>query len=152
MNQKHLQRLYQQVILDHNKHPRNFQAVEPCTHHAHGYNPLCGDDYELYLTIRDHKIEDAGFQGHGCAISKASASLMTDAIKGKTLEEALKLKDAFLEQVTHVSPSTDESVLGRLAALKGVREFPIRVKCATLIWRTLESAVAKSAPDIVSTE
>ena len=132
--------LYQEVILDHNKRPRNYKTIEQATQYSHGFNTLCGDDYYLYLIAKDGKIEDIGFQGKGCAISKASASMMTTLVKGKNIEEAASLKDDFVNFMT--KDKTDaKSKIGRLSIFEGVKEFPVRVKCATLIWRTLEDAL-----------
>lgn len=134
-----LSSLYQEVILDHNKRPRNFKEIPQATQYSHGHNPLCGDDYHLYLLVdKTGRIGDVGFQGDGCAISKASASIMTTLIKGKDLREVCSLKDAFLEMMTKdpVSPPLRERV-GRLRIFEGVKEFPVRVKCATLIWHAL---------------
>jgi nitrogen fixation protein NifU and related proteins len=149
VNDADLQDLYQEVILDHNKRPRNFRAIERARK-AEGYNPLCGDRVTVYVDVQDGRIVDASFQGTGCAISKASASLMTDAVKGKTLQEAADLFDRFHRMVTRAA---DESVedLGKLSVLAGVRQFPMRVKCASLPWHTLKSA-AEAKEEIVSTE
>ena len=135
-----LRDLYQEVILDHNKHPRNFHPVEPSSHSADGYNPLCGDKVSIQLRVRDGVIEDVGFQGEGCAISTASASIMTETILGKSLEEAEALFERFHDLVTlDEAPSDPE--LGKLAVLAGVRDYPTRVKCATLAWHTLHAAM-----------
>lgn len=137
-----LRELYQQVILDHNKIPRNFRELKGANRASEGHNPLCGDHITLYLNLKDDRIEDIAFQGSGCAISKASASLMTSALKGKTREEAETLFGKFHDLVTadlDTSPDTDS--LGKLAVFAGVREFPIRVKCATLAWHTLQAAL-----------
>ena len=136
-----LDHLYQVVILDHNKRPRNFKKLEKPTQYSHGYNTLCGDDYQLYLmTTPDGKIEDVGFEGKGCAISKASASMMTTFVKGKSVKEATDLSSHFVNFM--VKDAKDEkSNIGRLSIFEGVKEFPVRVKCATLIWRTLEDAL-----------
>jgi nitrogen fixation NifU-like protein len=137
-----LRELYQQVILDHNKSPHNFKELKEANRASAGHNPLCGDHITLYLNLKDDRIEDIAFQGSGCAISKASASLMTSALKGKTREEAETLFGKFHDLVTadlDTSPDTDS--LGKLAVFAGVREFPIRVKCATLAWHTLQAAL-----------
>jgi nitrogen fixation protein NifU and related proteins len=134
-----LQDLYQEVILDHNKRPRNYRAIDD-GQKAEGYNPLCGDRLTVYLRIGDGRIQDASFEGSGCAISKASASLMTDAVKGKTLEEAAELFERFQRMITR-SPDEPVDDLGKLSVLAGVRQFPVRVKCASLAWHTLQSAV-----------
>ena len=132
--------LYQEVILDHNRRPHNFRVIDDATAKQEGYNPLCGDRLTLYLTLDGDVIRDAAFQGQGCAISKASASLMTDALKGKTVDEARALFDRFHQMVTS---SPDEALpdLGKLSVLAGVREFPVRVKCASLAWHTLKAAM-----------
>lgn len=141
-----LKDLYQEVILDHNRRPRNFKEIKCPTCYSHGFNPLCGDDFHLYLKLDAAGfIEDIGFQGAGCAISKSSASIMTSMIKGKSVEEAKKLKAAFLDFMTAKEvPSESKSSIGRLSLFEGVREFPIRVKCATLIWHALDDALADS--------
>ena len=140
--------LYQEVILDHNRRPRNFRAIEGANRHAEGYNPLCGDRLSLYLKIEDGVIKDASFQGSGCAISKASASMMTDSVKGKTLGEARGMFEQFHQMVTgNAYPLAHPERLGKLAVFEGVRHYPARVKCASLAWHTLRSAV--DAPDAV---
>lgn len=141
--------LYQELILDHNKRPRNRRA-QPCPpgRHAEGHNPLCGDRVTVYLTMRDGVIADASFEGKGCAISTASASLMTEAVKGKTREEAAGLFERFHELVTTGQEPGD---MGKLGAFGGVSEFPARVKCATLAWHTLQAAL-EDRGDPVSTE
>ncbi len=133
--------LYQEIIIDHNRSPRNFRVLAPATHHAEGFNPLCGDRLQLFLDVRDGVIRDAAFQGSGCAISVAAASLMTDALKGRTQEEARALFASFHALVTGESGEAPPE-LGKLAALAGVRAYPSRVKCATLCWHTLQSALA----------
>jgi len=144
--------LYQQVILDHNKKPRNYKVLEHPSRTQEGYNPLCGDQLTLYLEMEGDKIKDVSFQGQGCAISKASASLMTTAIKGKTKEEAEQLFGEFHRMVKgELDPNAEPHHLGRLTILAGVREFPARVKCASLSWHTLHAALAGSG-DSVSTE
>ena len=138
-----LKSLYQEVILDHNKRPRNYQELKNPTVYSHGYNPLCGDDYHLYLKMNPgHVIEEIGFQGKGCAISKSSASMMTTLIKGKKTDEAKKLKENFVHFMT--SDEDLDSLRGkidRMTIFEGVKEFPIRVKCATLAWHALEDAL-----------
>lgn len=136
-----LRELYQQVILDHNRSPRNFHEIADATNTASGDNPLCGDNIRLFLTVRDGVVEDVAFLGSGCAISTASASLMTGAVKGKTVEEAERLFEAFHAMVTGKAPP-DRGVLGKLVAFGGVREFPARVKCANLAWHTLHAALS----------
>ena len=142
-----LNELYQEVILDHNKKPRNYGTIENPTGYAHGVNPLCGDDYYLYLKTDDHgKIEEVKFEGQGCAISKSSASLMTTAIAGKSIGEAQTLKDHFIHLLTGGSVSEPTRVaVGKLRIFEGVKQFPVRVKCATLIWRALEAALKTNA-------
>jgi nitrogen fixation protein NifU and related proteins len=144
-----LSELYQEVILDHNKRPRNFRTLEAANHVAEGFNPLCGDRLHLYLKIEDGIIADVGFQGSGCAISKASASLMTDSIKGRPVDEARSLFKRFHAMVT-TPPEESVEDMGKLSVLAGVREFPVRVKCASLAWHTLKAALDREA--IVSTE
>ncbi len=132
--------LYQEVILDHNRRPRNFHALSDASHRAEGYNPLCGDRLTLYLKLDGDTIEDVAFEGAGCAISKASASMMTDALKGRSIVEANALFDRFHQMVT-TPPGEPVEDLGKLSALAGVREFPVRVKCASLAWHTLKAAL-----------
>ena len=144
--------LYQQVILDHNRSPRNFREIENADHVAHGDNPLCGDKIVVYVKLNGDVIEDVSFHGSGCAISQSSASLMTSAVKGKSIAEAEELFHKFHEMVT---ADTDQPgsgrELGKLAAFAGVREFPARVKCANLGWHTLHAALREQA-EPVSTE
>jgi nitrogen fixation protein NifU and related proteins len=135
--------LYQEVILDHNRRPRNYRSIPAPSHHAEGYNPLCGDRLKLFLQVDGDRITDVAFQGSGCAISKASASLMTDAVKGHTLVEALDLFGRFHAMVT-TPPDRAVADLGKLSVLAGVREFPIRVKCASLAWHTLKAALERT--------
>jgi nitrogen fixation protein NifU and related proteins len=138
--------LYQEVILDHNRRPHNFRVIDDASAKQEGYNPLCGDRLTLYLTLDGNVIKDASFQGQGCAISKASASLMTDAIKGKTVAEARDLFEHFHAMITSDTDTVAED-LGKLSVLAGVREFPTRIKCASLAWHTMKAAVAHpSAP------
>ena len=132
--------LYQEVILDHNKRPRNFRAIEAPSHHAEGFNPLCGDRLTLTLTVRDGAVEDIAFEGAGCAISKASASLMTDAVKGKPIDEVRGLFERFHRMVT-TPPDVSVEDMGKLSVFAGVREFPVRIKCASLAWHTLKAAL-----------
>ena len=135
--------LYQEVILDHNRRPRNFGALEGADHRANGHNPLCGDRLTVYLRLDGDRIAGVSFEGSGCAISKASASIMTDAIKGRTVAEAIALLEQFHAMVTRpMSESADDESLGKLAVFAGVREFPVRVKCASLAWHTLKAALA----------
>ena len=137
-----LSELYQEVILDHNKRPRNFRVIGNPSHHAEGYNPLCGDRLNLFATVEDGVITDLAFQGSGCAISKASASLMTGAVVGKTREEAEALFERFQRLVTGTLEPAETETLGKLAVFSGVSKFPIRVKCASLCWHTLNAALA----------
>jgi len=137
-----LRELYQEIILDHNKNPRNFREIENADHVQEGLNPLCGDHYKLYLVLEDNIIKDIAFKGAGCAISKASASLMSSELIGKTKEEAEHLFQLFHKVVTgelNALEHLDE--LGKLAAFAGVAEFPMRVKCATLAWHAMHSAL-----------
>jgi nitrogen fixation NifU-like protein len=148
-----LRELYQEVILDHYKRPRNQGRPDGANRSARGANPLCGDKLTLYLRVIDDRIESVGFEGQGCAISTASASLLSESIKGKTLKEFEDLYRRFHDLVTgdpEALPDTDN--LGKLAVLAGVREFPVRVKCATLAWHTASAALDASADDTVSTE
>lgn len=144
--------LYQEVILDHNRHPRNFGVLADADRTAEGYNPLCGDRLHLYVTLDGDRITRVMFEGSGCAISKASASLLTEAVTGKTMAEAAEIFDAFHKMVTgEREADLDDEVLGKLAVLGGVREFPVRVKCASLAWHTLKSALAGGA-EVTKTE
>jgi nitrogen fixation NifU-like protein len=146
-----LRELYQTVILDHNRSPRNFHRPEGANREARGHNPLCGDRVTVYARVEDGVIADAGFTGSGCAISTAAASLMTEAVKGRTVEDVAKLFDAYHEMVTAPPDAPcDSSGLGKLAVFEGVREYPMRVKCATLAWHALRAALAGG--DCVSTE
>jgi nitrogen fixation NifU-like protein len=155
-----LRELYQEVILDHNRRPRNFQKLDGANRTAEGYNPLCGDQITVYLRLEDGVIKDISFQGSGCAISKASASMMTASLKGKTAAEGEALFETFHKMVTADLSVTFDPLeasgepgrtIGKLAAFSGVREFPVRVKCATLPWHTLHAALeGKGEP--VSTE
>ncbi len=146
-----LQDLYQEVILDHNRRPHNFRVIDPASATQEGYNPLCGDRLTLYLTLNDGVITDVAFQGSGCAISKASASLMTDAVKGKTVEQARSLFEQFHGMITS-APGSPLPEVGKLAVLAGVRDFPTRVKCAGLAWHTLKAAVSDQPAGPVTTE
>jgi nitrogen fixation NifU-like protein len=143
--------LYQEIILDHYKHPHNAHAMADATHIAEGHNPLCGDDIKVFLKIQEGRIVDVSFVGEGCAISKASASLMTDRIKGKTLSE-LKAESTFVREILNAQedPKLNLEDVGDLAALSGVRQFPARIKCATLPWHAVEAALRGDAE--VSTE
>ena len=150
MSNGDLRDLYQQVIMDHNKKPRNFRDMSDANHLAHGNNPLCGDVLVVYLKLNDDVIEDVSFQGSGCAISVASASLMTEALKGKTLAEAEVLYEQVHKQMT--GKDVDSSALGKLEVLSGVKEFPARVKCATLSWHTVHAAMESEHDSSVTTE
>ena len=143
--------LYQEVILDHNRRPHNFRVIDGATAKQEGYNPLCGDRLTLYLTLEGDVIKDAAFQGQGCAISKASASLMTDAIKGKTVAEARELFEHFHAMITSETDTPLED-LGKLSVFAGVRDYPTRIKCASLAWHTMKAAVAHETDAPVSTE
>jgi nitrogen fixation NifU-like protein len=138
--------LYQEVILDHNRRPRNFKSLPDATAHCHGFNPLCGDDYDVYLSVDGGgTIRDIGFEGKGCAISKASGSMMTAKVKGKSLAEARQVMGAFLDLVTREAPLPGQGdLLGSLSIFSGVKKYPIRVKCATLVWHALDEALQKS--------
>ncbi len=141
-----LRALYQEVIIDHNRHPRNYRKLADATRSADGYNPLCGDKLTLYLKLDGERISDVSFEGEGCAISVASASLMTEALKGKTVAEAQGLFDRFRRVVMDEGGSSPDSpALGKLEVLAGVKEFPARVKCATLCWHTLAAALHNDA-------
>ena len=143
--------LYQQVIIEHNKKPRNYGELEACTHHAHGLNPLCGDDIMLMLVVEDGVVKDVRFQGQGCAISKASCSLMTVNIKGKPVAEAEIMVEQFREMIRgSLDPARDPNLLGRLSLFESVKNLPSRVKCAVLPWATLHSAI--QGEQTVSTE
>ena len=147
-----LRELYQEVILDHTKHPRNFHAMTDATARADGNNPLCGDRVTVYLKLEGDRIVDASFQGQGCAISKSSASIMTESVKGKTRAEAESLFDRFHELITgKPAAPEDAKALGKLAVFQGVSEFPLRVKCASLAWHTLRSAL-EAKPGVVTLE
>ena len=145
-----LRELYQDVILEHSKAPRNYRELPAANHKAEGYNPLCGDHFTIYLDLENGSIRDVTFQGAGCAISKASASMMTQSVKGKSKEEAAKLFERFHSLVTGQAEGDSES-LGKLAVFAGVSEFPVRVKCASLAWHTLLAAL-EGKQDAVSTE
>ena len=143
--------LYQEVILDHNKNPRNFREIETATKTADGNNPLCGDALRVYLEMEDETVKDVAFKGSGCAISKASASMMTQIVKGKSKAEAETLFHEFQKMVTgELDAETDENSLGKLKIFAGVLEFPARVKCASLSWHTLHAALNNE--DEISTE
>jgi nitrogen fixation NifU-like protein len=147
-----LRELYQELILEHSKAPRNYRHPEDANHSAEGYNPLCGDHFTVYLDMKDDAIRDIAFQGSGCAISRASASMMTQCVKGRTKAEAVHLFERFHKLVTgKAAPKDSAPELGKLAVFSGVSEFPARVKCATLAWHTLQAAL-EGKPEIASTE
>lgn len=146
-----LRELYQDVIIEHSKRPRNFHPMDAAAQRAEGYNPLCGDTVTVYLTLDGEVVKDASFQGHGCAISTASASVMTEILKGKTRAQAEQIFHTFHDLVTGKRDQADPTELGKLAVFAGVSEFPVRVKCATLCWHTAHAALeGKDEP--VSTE
>ena len=146
-----LRDLYQQIILDHNRSPRNYRELPNATKRVDGYNPLCGDHYTIFVELDGNVIKEITFTGNGCAISKSSASVMTTSVKGKRTEDAEKLFDTFHKLVTGEAAGLSEAELGRLAAFSGVSEFPARVKCATLAWHTLHSAL-QGEQEVVTTE
>ena len=147
-----LRELYQQVILDHHKRPRNFHKLDGANRTAEGYNPLCGDKIHLYLKVEDGVVQEVGFEGSGCAISTASASMMSETLKGRTEDQIESLFGRFHDLVTgKLSPDADLSDLGKLAVFSGVREYPVRVKCATLCWHTLRAALEERR-ETVATE
>lgn len=146
-----LQDLYQEVILDHNKRPRNRRRIDAPCRHAEGYNPLCGDHVTVYVRVEDDRVVDAGFEGSGCAISTASASLMTERLKGRSVAEARELFEKF-HNLLAGEVRDDGPELGKLAVFAGVRQYPVRVKCATLAWHTLKAALEDKAGEVVSTE
>jgi nitrogen fixation NifU-like protein len=146
-----LRDLYQDVIIEHSKRPRNFRSLGDAAHKADGYNPLCGDTVTVYLTLDGDVVKDVSFQGHGCAISTASASVMTEILKGKTRAQVEELFRTFHELVTGKAPDADPDRLGKLAVFAGVSEFPVRVKCATLCWHTARAAM-EGREEPVSTE
>ncbi len=141
-----MRQLYQEVILDHNRKPRNWGAIEGANRHAEGHNPLCGDHIKLTMNVAGDKIETIAFEGHGCAICKASSSMMTGAVKGKSVEEAEKMVEEFRGMTTGtLDPETQENHLGRLKVFAGVKDLPSRVKCAILPWHTLHAALHSEA-------
>ncbi len=147
-----LRELYQQIILDHNKSPKNYGKMVNCTHASEGYNPLCGDRIKIYAKVENGVIEDIKFEGEGCAIAKASGSIMTALLKGKTVAEAQQLFEEFQHLITSdVRSNVDTEKLGKLAVFAGVREFPTRVKCAGLAWHTVKAAIEKK-DELVTTE
>jgi nitrogen fixation NifU-like protein len=146
-----LKDLYRDVIVDHNRNPRNFRPMPDADAHAEGFNPLCGDRLTLYVKLDGNTIRDVAFQGSGCAISVASASLLTESVKGRTIPEAERLFASMHDLLTRDDSTVDVASLGKLGALSGVREFPARVKCASLCWHTLDAALHREARP-VSTE
>jgi nitrogen fixation NifU-like protein len=146
-----LRELYQEVILEHSKNPRNYRVVPEASASVEGFNPLCGDRFTVYLKMDGEKIADLGFQGAGCAIAKSSASVMTQALKGKTRAEAEELFNRFHDLVTGKARNGDAERLGKLAVFSGVAAFPMRVKCAILAWHTLRAALAGKS-EVISTE
>jgi nitrogen fixation protein NifU and related proteins len=146
-----LRELYQETILEHSKAPRNYREIQAANHKAEGFNPLCGDHFTVYLDLDGDSIRDISFQGSGCAISKASASMMTQSVKGKTREQAEELFSRFHELVTGRAHGEGKTDLGKLAAFSSVSEYPVRVKCATLAWHTLHAAL-EGTREPVSTE
>lgn len=147
-----LRDLYQEVILDHNKRPRNFRVLPIATHQADGVNPLCGDKISVYLDVRDDIIHDISFQGAGCAISSASASLMTEALKGKSVEDVEHLFASFHATVTGDGSCDCPRGLGKLSVLAGVRDYPSRVKCATLAWHAVRAALEQRQEAVITEE
>ncbi len=146
-----LRDLYQEVVLDHGKNPRNFRHMDDATRQSVGFNPLCGDKLTLFLRYDDDVVHDASFQGSGCAISTASASILTDVVKGKRREDVEKLIASFIDMLTSENgDAVDRAKIGKLAVFAGVRDFPVRVKCATLSWRTLEAALAESTDEVTT--
>ena len=146
-----LRDLYQEVILDHSKNPRNFREPEKCTRRVNGHNPLCGDRLTVFLTLEDGVVKDVSFKGSGCAISTAAASMMTEVLQGKTEVEAEAIFEKYHEMLTGDSETTPDG-MGKLAVFSGVREFPIRVKCATLAWHTVRAALQKAAETVTTEE
>lgn len=142
MSDRDLLDLYRELILDHSRNPRHFGKLDPCTHESDGINPLCGDKLHLYLSIEDGKIDAASFEGTGCAISVASASLMTDAVIGMSIDEAQRYFTAITERLTQSGSDTPVIIDEKFEALDGVREYPARVKCATLAWHALHAAIS----------
>lgn len=133
--------LYQEILLEHNRRPRNFRALDDATHQADGFNPLCGDQISLQLKVCHDKVDDVGFQGHGCAISRASASMLTQAVKGGTPDDAMAMFDEFHRMLTEPDAELDYDLLGDLEMLAGVIAYPTRIKCAILPWHTLKAAI-----------
>jgi nitrogen fixation protein NifU and related proteins len=145
-----LEALYQEVMLDHNRKPRNFRAMEHADRRIEGRNPLCGDQITLWVKLDGDRIADVSFQGSGCAVSRSSASLMTAAVKGKTVEETTALFERFHDMITGKLPDGERETLGSLAALGGVSKFPVRVKCASLAWHALRSALQEGPAEVTT--
>ncbi len=142
--------LYQEILLEHNSKPRNFRKVEEANQTSEGYNPLCGDQITLYLKVVDGVIDDVGFQGTGCAISRASASMMTQSIKGQSLERAQEIFDAFHHMITEPDGELDLDTLGDLETLSGISEYPTRIKCAVLAWHTMKAALSGETTEVTT--
>ena len=142
--------LYQEILLEHNSKPRNFRKVEEANQTSEGYNPLCGDQITLYLKVVDGVIDDVGFQGSGCAISRASASMMTQSIKGQSVERAQEIFDAFHHMITEPGSELDYDTLGDLETLSGINEYPTRIKCAVLAWHTMKAALAGESNEVTT--
>jgi len=147
-----LKALYQDMIVEHSRHPRNFGKLDQPTHTMEGFNPLCGDRLTLYLNVHDDHVDEARFEGSGCAISMASASLMTESIKGRTIEEAETLYHSVHGMITGSTPVEDRGDVGKLQVLEGVKDYPSRVKCAGLCWHALHGALSEPEQDHVTTE
>jgi nitrogen fixation NifU-like protein len=147
-----LQDLYQEMILDHSRHPHNFRRMKDADRTMEGFNPLCGDDLTLYLRLEGDRITDVSFHGRGCALSMASASMLTDMVRGRSIREAIGLFDAVRELLTDEHPQPGAPALGELQALSGVRKYPMRVKCASLSWHALRAALQEQPPESVTTE
>ena len=145
-----LRQLYEAMILEHNRNPRNFRVISECSHSSHGKNPLCGDDFYVFVKLNEGVIVDISFHGYGCAISKSSGSLMTECLLGKTVTEALAYKDLFIKLVTQELQETEKQQLGKLTIFEGVKSFPVRVKCAALVWRALEDALENNAGEVTT--
>ena len=145
-----LSELYQEILLEHNSKPRNFRKVEDANQTSEGFNPLCGDQITLYLKVIDGLIDDVGFQGTGCAISRASASMMTQSIKGQTVERAQEIFDAFHHMITEPGAELDYDTLGDLETLSGINEYPTRIKCAVLAWHTMKSALTGDTQEVTT--
>ncbi len=146
-----LRELYEEMVLDHNRNPRNFGKINPHTHNGYGFNPICGDEFHVFLHIEDNVITHVGFDGVGCSISTASTSLMTDAVKGKTTEQAMQLFERMQKVITGQDDGKPAMELGKLKVLEGVHDFPTRIKCAALSWHTLKAALLGHI-EVVNTE